>query len=219
MTVERTVVQVSTAIGPARVHRFGPPGGRQPVGTLALGHGAGAGVEAVDLQAVAQAVSAVQWQVLLVEQPWRVAGRRVAPAPARLDQAWIAVLDAVGRGLPGIGVTDRLVLGGRSAGARVACRTALRLGAIGVCALAFPLHPPGRPERSRAAELAAAGVPVLVLQGVRDPFGGPAEVEVAIRRLHVADARVAQVPGDHGLAAGAVAAAAVAAEWLGRLPR
>jgi predicted alpha/beta-hydrolase family hydrolase len=123
--------------------------------------------------------------VLRVEQPWRVAGKRVAPAPARLDVAWTAVLDR----LRGDGVlTGPLVLGGRSAGARVACRTATALGAIGVLALAFPLHPPGRPEKSRQAELDAVGLPVLVVQGESDPFGmppaGPDREVVAVRGNH-----------------------------------
>ena len=134
----------------------------------------------------------------------------MAPAPAQLDQAWIAVLDAVGRGLPGIGVTDRLVLGGRSAGARVACRTALRLGAIGVCALAFPLHPPGRPERTRSGELlaAAANHPVLVVQGRSDAFGTAA----AVAALAVGE--VVAVQGDHSLKADPAAVASAVTDWL-----
>jgi predicted alpha/beta-hydrolase family hydrolase len=156
--------------------------------------------------------------VVLVEQPWRVAGKRIAPAPARLDTGWLAVLTRLlelaevedGARLP-------LVLGGRSAGARVACRTARELGARAVCCLAFPLHPPGRPERSRASELAepsAAGTPVLVVQGERDPFGAPAEI-IALGLFGV---EVAGVPGDHGLARTAAASAAVAAAVASRLP-
>jgi predicted alpha/beta-hydrolase family hydrolase len=105
-------------------------------------------------------------RVALVEQPWRVKGKKVAEAPARLDQAWVDVLAEL-TGTP-------LVVGGRSAGARVACRTADEVGADAVLCLAFPLHPPGRPERSRLPELAAVGVPVLVVQGDRDAFGVPA---------------------------------------------
>lgn len=224
-------VMVGTPLGPARVQVL-PPGGRRrrPVGTLALGHGAGGGTGAVDLQAVAAAAAAAGWQVLLVDQPWRVAGKRVAPAPPRLDQAWLAVLQAVkaGPGGPlapaGIPVTELLVLGGRSAGARVACRTATALGAAGVCLLAFPLHPPGRPERSRAAELTGAGVPALVVQGRRDPFGGPEEVQAAVAASAPragsgrAGIEVVAVDGDHGLGPGAQAAAEAVAGWLGRLP-
>jgi uncharacterized protein len=210
MTTRRTAdptVTVPTPLGPARVHRRGP---QQPVGTLALGHGAGGGIGAADLQAVADAAAAIGWQVLLVEQPWRVAGGRVAPAPPRLDLAWNAVLAALRDGLPGLAPIGPLVVGGRSAGARVACRTGRHNGAIGICALAFPLHPPGRPERSRAAELAAAGLPVLVLQGQRDPFGGPDQVSA----LGLSDVRVEPLPGDHSLAAGASRAGELVAGWL-----
>ena len=173
-----------------------------------LGHGAGGGIAAADLTAVRVAVVAAGWQVVLVEQPWRVAGKRIAPAPARLDVGWIAALSVLAErdaehdtaGLP-------LVLGGRSAGARVACRTALTLGARAVCCLAFPLHPPGRPERSRGDELAAAGVPVLVVQGSRDPFGAPGEI-TALGLDHV---DVREVPGDHALSRPEPVAAAVLA--------
>jgi predicted alpha/beta-hydrolase family hydrolase len=127
------------------------------------------------------------WSVARVEQPYRVAGRR-APVPApRLDEAFSAVVAS----LRLVVSTGRLVLGGRSSGGRVACRTAKPAGADAVLALAFPLHPPWRPESSRAEELEAAGVPVLVVQGDRDPFGAPADFP--------ADVRVAGVPGDHSL--------------------
>src|SRR5581483_169230 len=106
--------------------------------------------------------------VALVEQPWRLAGRKVAGPPQQLAAAWIAVLAELRPAGP-------VVVGGRSAGARVACRTALTVGADAALALAFPLHPPGRPEKSRAGELLESGVPTLVVQGERDPFGGPAE--------------------------------------------
>lgn len=146
---------------------------------LALGHGAGGDVTAPDLSAVREAALAVGVAVARITQPYRVAGRRApAPAPA-LDEAWSTVLAALtgatgGDGLAGVptmaGVP--LVVGGRSSGARVACRTAQALGAVGVVALAFPLHPPGRPERSRAEEL-VTGLPTLVINGDRDPFGVP----------------------------------------------
>jgi hypothetical protein len=135
---------------------------------LALGHGAGGGIEARDLVALAAALPAAGITVVLVEQPWRLAGRKVAVPPAQLDVAWTAVLAE-------FAPDPTFVVGGRSAGARVACRTARALGAAGCVALAFPLHPPGRPDRSRVQELLAAGVPTLVIQGERDPFGTPAE--------------------------------------------
>ena len=137
-----------------------------PVLTLVLGHGAGGGIEARDLVVLAKDLPEWGVTVVRVEQPWRVAGRRVAGAPATLDKAWLAVLGALDIGGP-------LVVGGRSAGARVACRTASQVGAVGCLALAFPLHPPGRPEKSRLDELVGAGVPTLVVQGERDAFGGP----------------------------------------------
>jgi uncharacterized protein len=136
--------------------------------------------------------------VVLVEQPYRVAGRR-SPAPARqLDAAWLEVVDALRGELP-------LLVGGRSAGARVACRTADAVGAIGVLCLAFPLHPPGRPAQSRLAELDAVRVPTLVVQGERDPFGMPPAAE---RRT------VVRVRGDHGLKADLAAVAEAARAWL-----
>lgn len=159
------VREVTTSVGTARLHLRGS-------GTrlLALGHGAGGGVDAPDLLAAAGAARELGWRVALVEQPWRVQGRRVAEAPARLDRAWVEALGSLR--------ASTLVLGGRSAGARVACRTAAELGAAGVLCLAFPLHPPGRPERSRLPELEATAVPVLVVQGERDAFGVPAGAHV-----------------------------------------
>nr|WP_221203844.1 alpha/beta family hydrolase [Modestobacter versicolor] len=196
-------------MGPARVHRHAPDGA--VAGTLVLGHGAGGGVDSADLSALAAAGPAAGWAVLLVEQPWRVAGRRIAPAPARLDEGWTAVLDAVRSDW----ITGPLVLGGRSAGARVACRTATAQGAAGVLALAFPLHPPGRPEKSRAAELHLVEAPLLVVQGQTDAFGGPAEVRAALTGHAGA---VAAVPGDHALKKDPAAVADATVSWLGRLP-
>lgn len=136
---------------------------------LAVSHGAGGGIEARDLQALAGALPPRGTTVALVEQPWRVAGKKVAAAPKVLDEGWRALWPALAAaGLP-------VVAGGRSAGARVACRTAAELDAAAVLALAFPLHPPGRPEKSRAEELLGAGRPTLVVQGGRDPFGGPGQ--------------------------------------------
>ncbi|MFD5319658.1 alpha/beta family hydrolase [Streptomyces sp. NPDC127098] len=179
---------VHTPMGDARITWHAAAGARA---VLALGHGAGGGVETDDLQALAAALPARGITVALVEQPWRVAGKRVAPAPRTLDTAWRALWPALAK--PGLPV----FAGGRSAGARVACRTAGELGARAVLALSFPLHPPGRPEKSRAGELTGAGVPVLVVQGGSDPFGRPEE----FRELP-ADAELIEVPGvGHGLSA------------------
>ena len=196
-----SVVEVPTRHGPARLHRVGRAARGAP--TLVLGHGAGGGVEATDLRELAAVATGIGCGVVLVEQPWRVAGRRVAPRPAVLDECW---LDALSRLRP----RGALVVGGRSAGARVACRTAGPLGASAVVALAFPLHPPGRPERSRAGELADCPVPTLVIQGDRDPFGTPTQIGAAVPGL-----AVVAVPGaDHGLARGDRSAAWAAVERL-----
>ena len=158
--------------------------------TLVLGHGAGGGIGAADLVALATRLPAHGIEVVRVEQPWVVAGRKVATPPPTLDRAWLAVLEQ-------LSVDGPLLVGGRSAGARVACRTASEVGAHGVLCLAFPLHPPGRPEKSRLPELdlpAAAGLPTLVLQGTRDAFGGPIDIPAAPGRLVVP-----VVGGDHSL--------------------
>ena len=200
-------MDVDTPLGPARVLATEPPD--EVVGTLVLGGGAGGSVNAVDLVAVADAAAAEGWRVLRVEQPWRVAGKRIAPAPAQLDVAWTAVLDRLrDDGL----LAGRVVLGGRSAGARVACRTATALGATAVLALAFPLHPPGRPEKSRAVELLRAGVPVLVVQGETDAFGGPEDVAAVLAGRP--DASVYAVPGDHSLRQNPAVVASAALHWL-----
>jgi uncharacterized protein len=158
---------VPTPVGEARLTRF--PASDRCRGTLVLGHGAGGGIGAPDLQALARVLPAHGVEVALVEQPWRVAGKRIAPPPKTLDAAWVPVLEHLDLG------GSPLLVGGRSAGARVACRTGLAVGAVGVVALAFPLHPPGKPEKSRADELTGTGLPTLVVQGAADPFGGPAE--------------------------------------------
>ncbi|MEU5088254.1 alpha/beta family hydrolase [Streptomyces sp. NPDC021356] len=176
---------VETPVGAARVTWHRAARARL---VLAVGHGAGGGVEARDLQALARTLPGHGVSVALVEQPWRVAGKKVAPAPKTLDTGWRGVWPALAA--PGLPV----VSGGRSAGARVACRTAAELGAHAVLALGFPLHPPGRPERSRAAELLGAGVPALVVQGGNDPFGKPEEFPGGPFELIT-------VPyGDHGFA-------------------
>ncbi|WP_372727368.1 alpha/beta family hydrolase [Nocardioides sp.] len=159
---------------------------RRPIATLLLGHGAGNGIESRDLVALAQSLPRHGITVVRLEQPWRVAGRKIATPPATLDEALVAAADQ-------LRVRTPLVLGGRSAGARSAARCARRLGAVGCLALAFPLHPPGRPEKSRLAELTGAGVPTLVVQGERDPMGRPEEFPD--------DLDLAVVPGgDHGFA-------------------
>lgn len=161
---------------------------------MVLGHGAGGGVESRDLRAVSRAVVRAGGAVVLVEQPWRVAGGRLAPRPAVLDLAWVEILSTLRPRGP-------LVVGGRSAGARVACRTAGEVQADGVLCLAFPLHPPGRPERSRADELRSCPVPVLVVQGERDPFGRPEELRAALPGLDLTTV----VGADHSLARGDLA--------------
>ncbi len=154
-----------------------------PWATLVLTHGAGGGIDSPDLITLARRLPAKGISVTLVEQPWRVAGRRVAPAPRILDEGFAAALEGLRPRTP-------MIIGGRSAGARVACRTGRRLGAAGVLALAFPLHPPGRPERSRVGELLGTGVRTLVIQGECDALGTPYEFP-----LHLA---IVVVPGaDH----------------------
>ncbi|MFE9763395.1 alpha/beta family hydrolase [Streptomyces sp. NPDC005808] len=176
---------IETDAGAARVTWREAPGARL---VLAVSHGAGGGVEARDLQALAAVLPAHGVSVALVEQPWRVADKKVAPAPKTLDVGWRGVWPALAeRGLP-------VIAGGRSAGARVACRTAVELGAAAALALSFPLHPPGRPEKSRAGELLGSGVPTLVVQGGNDPFGKPEEFPAG-------SYDIVEVPyGDHGFA-------------------
>ncbi len=198
-----TILEVDTPHGQANVHLHFVD---EPRAALVLGHGAGGGVTARDLVAVMDVARSEGFSVALVEQPYRVIGRR-APAPARqLDAAWTAVIDQLRaselRGLP-------IVVGGRSLGARVACRTADATGAVGVLCLAFPLQPPRRSGASatptRLPELDEVTVPVLVVQGERDPFGIPPPTA---RRT------VVQVPGDHGLRTDLQAVAAAVAAWL-----
>jgi len=194
---------VETPYGRAVVHLYAADDAR---GALVLGHGAAGGVSARDLVSVTEAARAIGVSVALVEQPYRVAGRR-APAPARqLDGAWIAVVDHLRagdlRGLP-------LVVGGRSSGARVACRTAEGTGAVGVLCLAFPLLPPRRAAAAarpdRLPELDAVTVPTLVVQGARDPFGIPPPA---------AHRTVVQVASDHSLRTDLAAVGAAVRAWL-----
>ena len=162
MSTTRTI---PTPHGDARleVHRSA-----EPMATVLLTHGAGGGIEAPDLQALASELPRLGITVELLEMPWRVAGRKLAPRPAVLDECLMAAGAALRPRTP-------RVVGGRSAGARAAARCATALRAEGYLALAFPLHPPGKPEKSRVEELEGAGVPTLVIQGERDPFGRPDE--------------------------------------------
>jgi predicted alpha/beta-hydrolase family hydrolase len=193
------VIEVATPHGPARVRLRKA---ERPRGALVLGHGAGGGIEARDLVAAAEAALAEQVTVALVEQPYRVAGRR-SPAPAgQLDAAWTAVVERLrARELKGLG----LVAGGRSAGARVACRTADATGAAGVLCLAFPLQPRRAGSASRLPELEDVSVPVLVVQGENDAFGIPPP---APRRT------VVRVRGDHALRGDLDAVGAAVGAWL-----
>lgn len=176
-----TVRTVETPHGEARlvVDRS-----KHPVATLLLNHGAGGGIDSRDLEALAKALPRQGITVVRLEQPWKVAGKRLAPAPKVLDACLVAAANQ-------LRVRTPLVVGGRSAGARSAARCAKELGASGVLALAFPLHPPGKPEKSRVEELEGAGLATLVIQGEQDAFGRPEE----FRDGH----DLAVVPGaDHG---------------------
>jgi len=182
-----TIESLETELGPARMFSAVPADTRL---VLLLGHGAGGGVDAPDLEALTR-LSNRGVAVLRFEQPWRTAGKKVAPVPTQLDRGWRAARAYVRTFLPDL----PLVLGGRSAGARVACRSAATdpEGVLAVVALSFPLHPPGKPESSRAPELLAPDCPVLVVQGERDPFGTPAEMAVTLRG--VKNHTVVPVPG------------------------
>ncbi|MFD0691010.1 alpha/beta hydrolase family protein [Actinomadura fibrosa] len=165
-------MDIATAHGPAEAVLDGP---REPGFLLVLTHGSNGGVDAADLLAVRDVALGLGGAVARVTQPFRLAGRRAPGPAAKQDEAWVEAVAAV-RGRFG---DVPLVQGGRSNGARVACRTAREVGAAGVVALAFPLHPPGRPEKSRADELRSAGVEVLVVNGDRDPFGVPDPADAA----------------------------------------
>jgi predicted alpha/beta-hydrolase family hydrolase len=207
-TTSATTHEVETPHGQARVHLLKATAAR---GSLVLGHGAGGGVSAPDLVAATEAARSERVSVALVEQPYRVAGRR-SPAPAhQLDAAWIAVVERLRadelRALP-------LVTGGRSSGARVACRTAEATGACAVLCLAFPLQPPARvgaaaPPPTRLPELEAVNVPVLIVQGANDRFGVPAAAP---------GSEVVTVRGDHSLRSDRAALAAAVRAWLAQIP-
>jgi predicted alpha/beta-hydrolase family hydrolase len=199
------VVEIETPHGPARAHVARADGERA---ALVIGHGAGGGITAPDIVAAMGAALQTGVSVARIEQPYRVAGRRsVAPAK-QLDAAWLAVhaalctdAGAAFSGLPTIS-------GGRSSGARVACRTATETGVAGVLCLAFPLHPPGREDKTRLPELEPVKVPVLIVHGERDPFGMPP----AARRR-----KVIAIPGDHSLRAGITEIAPAVAAWLAKV--
>ncbi|MDQ2837564.1 MAG: alpha/beta hydrolase [Actinomycetota bacterium] len=202
-----TRLTVETPVGPAEVELEVK---RNASKLLVIGHGAGGSIDAVDLVAVQQACLAAGISVARVTQPYRLAGRRLPPAAANLDSAWAAVLAALGRrkALASLG----FVYAGRSSGARVACRAAVddqvEPRPIGVVALAFPVHPPGKPEKSRLAELDSVTVPVLVVQGTSDPFGMPGPA---------AGRQVRQVAGNHSLKASAAEVGELVASWISAL--
>jgi uncharacterized protein len=199
------ILEIETPRGPARAHLHPID---SPRAALVLGHGAGGGVEAPDLAAATEAAGAEGVSVALVEQPYRVAGRRSPPGAAQLDAAWVAVVEALR--------TDKLsdlplIVGGRSLGGRVACRTVEATGAVAVLCLAFPLEPPrraGKPRQSRLPELEAVTLPMLIVQGERDPFGMPPPGP---------SREVVTVPGNHGLKADLAAVAAAVRAGLAEL--
>lgn len=198
-----TRIPIDTPHGPARVELHCAD---EASALLLLGHGAGGGIEAKDLVAATRAAQAVGVDVALVEQPYRVAGRR-APAPAKqLDAAWLAVSAELAKRFEGL----PQVFGGRSSGARVACRTAAEGQAAAVLCLAFPEHPPGKPEKSRQFELDAVEVPTLVIQGATDPFGRP-----ATGQHH----EVVVLEGTHALDKDLDGVARAVSEWLTRVLR
>ncbi|MFG2001798.1 alpha/beta family hydrolase [Spirillospora sp. NPDC048911] len=194
-------MEIVTAHGPAGITLDEVD---DPAFLLVLTHGSNGGVEAPDLLAVRAVALALGGAVARVMQPFRVAGRRAPGPAAKQDEAWLEIVKLL---------RDRcgavpLVQGGRSNGARVACRTARAAGAAGVIALAFPLRPPRNPEKSRVDELRSAGVEVLVVNGDRDPFGVPDPADAA---------EVVVLPGErHELAKDPDAVGAAAEPWLRR---
>lgn len=192
---------IETPAGQGRAHVCRPP---HPRGTVILSHGAGGGLGALDLAVARDVFTSSGWAHVLIEQPWLVAGRRIAGPPRTLDAAWVPMVEAV---TSGRGALPRpLIVGGRSAGARVACRTAASLAPDAGLLLSFPLHPPGKPDRMRSEELACAPVPSVVIQGERDPFGTPDEIAAHLP----GGASLLTVPGAHSFPTGSQAALAVA---------
>jgi predicted alpha/beta-hydrolase family hydrolase len=190
--------ELGTSYGPARAH-LRPV--ESPIAALVLGHGAGGGIDSPDLVGATDAAHSAGLSVALIEQPYRVAGRR-SPAPAsQLDAAWLEIISQL---VDGPLSSLSLLTGGRSLGARVACRTAAETGSVAVLCLAFPVHPPGRPEKSRLSELDEVEVPTLVVQGESDPFGMPPDGP---------NRTVTRIPGTHSLKNNAAVEAAVS-EWI-----
>ena len=194
---------VPTPHGDARVHLALPADGA--IGLMMLGHGAGGGVTAHDLRLATEVALSAGLAVALVEQPYRVAGRRAPAPPAQVDAAWCAVAEYLHSAELG---DLPLIVGGRSFGGRVACRTAADVGAAGVLCLAFPFHPPGRPEKSRLPELTSVTVPTLVVQGENDPFGVPDPESLP------SNIKLVVVTGDHSLKKDAPAIREAIATWL-----
>jgi uncharacterized protein len=195
-------VEISTQAGPARAEIDRPA---EASFLLVFTHGAGGGVASKDLLAVRDACLGLGGVVARVLQPYRVRGARAPGAPGPQDAAWLEIVSRLRAENPDL----PLIQGGRSNGARVACRTAREAGARAVVALAFPLHPPGRPDQSRVAELRQAGTDVLVVNGERDPFGVPAESDAA---------RVVVLRGEtHALSKDPAAVGAAVGEWLATL--
>ena len=192
-------MEIRTGYGAARAELDQP---RAPAFLLVLTHGSGGGVDAPDLLAVRDMAAGLDGAVARVTQPYRARGARAPGSVARQDAAWLEIISVLRARFPGI----PLIQGGRSNGARVACRTARAAGARAVLALAFPLHPPGRPDRSRAAELRAAGTEVLVVNGDRDPFGVPGSADAS---------SVVVMPGEaHALSRNPAAGASIVESWL-----
>jgi uncharacterized protein len=196
------VEQISTEAGPAQVTLAEAS---EPAFLMVMTHGAGGGVDSADVRAASRAATALGATVARVLQPYRVRGARAPGSADRQDAAWLEIVAALRDRYPGI----PLIQGGRSNGARVACRTAAEAGARAVVALAFPLHPPGRPDNSRAGELRQAGTDVLVINGERDPFGIPASSDAA---------RVVVLPGEtHALSRHPAAVGQAVGDWLSEL--
>jgi uncharacterized protein len=200
--------RVETGYGPARVLiEPDPADSGRPAFLLALTHGSGGDVDAPDLLATRDAAVRLGGAVARITQPYRVRGARAPGSAAGQDAAWLEIIAAV-RETAGEQVP--LLQGGRSNGARVACRTAAAAGAAGVIALAFPLHPPGQRDRSRAAELRLGGAKLLMVSGERDPFGVPPRMRGA--------RRVVLAGETHALSRNPAAVGAAVAKWLRQLP-
>jgi predicted alpha/beta-hydrolase family hydrolase len=198
------LVEIETSGGPAHVELTIPEAGASFLVTAT--HGAGGTPDTADVVAVKDAAERLGAATALVTQPYRMRGARAPGSAPKQDQAWIELTGALLKLTGGV----PLIQCGRSNGARVVCRTAQAVGATGAIALAFPLHPPGHPEKSRAGELAAAGVPVLVVNGDRDPFGIPEEEKENIR--------VMVLPGEtHSLARKPAMIGETVTGWLGAL--